>query len=155
MNLLCRNRRTTEISLTWVRMIVTRLLIFNIAIDASLTMVVGQVGSNINMYFHISGACPFHNVTRILGVVANWADVALAINRLIAVCFPFLYTHFASGKVGGSVCGLTWLIGIVVVILLRSGIGSFFKEVRSIWFLSYGYYLRFRTVFIAHVGVCS
>ena len=116
-------------------------------------MVVGQVGSNISMYFHISGACPIHNVTRILGVVANWADVALAINRLIAVCFPFLYTHFASGKVGGSVCGLTWLIGIVVVVLLRSGIGSFFKEVRSIWFLSvitsgFGQFLLLMSAFV-------
>ena len=79
----------------------TRLLIINIAIAAFLAMVVGQTGTNIYIYFHISGSCSFHVINSILIdiVAANWAEVTLALNRMIAVCYPHQYNRFSSGKV--------------------------------------------------------
>ena len=108
----------------------TRLLVINAALCAFLTMAVGQVGFNAYFYSRQSGACHVFIVNLITGTVANWAEVALAINRLVAVCYPQHYNRVASTSFGTLLCGLTWLIGASVIGFMGSGIGSSFREVQ-------------------------
>ena len=108
----------------------TRLLILNIATSSFLLLAIGQVGALIHLHAGLPNACPFFIFNTLIFTVVNWADVALAINRMFAVCYPHQYGRIASTRNSIYLYGATWVISVGIVALTGSGLGSSFQETR-------------------------
>ena len=108
----------------------TRVLIINLAASSFLFVAPGQAVMMVYLYSPLANPCPFFIFDTILATAANWSDVSLAFNRMIAVCYPHHYRRVSSCKAGGLICAVTWLLSGLIVGLSASGFGSWFKEVR-------------------------
>ncbi|OWA52611.1 hypothetical protein BV898_17059 [Hypsibius exemplaris] len=56
----------------------------------------------------------------------NWAEASLAVNRLVAVIFPFAYKVWSTRKVTGMMIVLSWLISVASYLPNCFGVGGQF-----------------------------
>ena len=82
------------------------------------------------IFFHAPhGACPFFAFYNFLLIVTSWADVALAINRVVAVSLPHHYDSIASIRVTSIMTFIVWVIGSIVVSLMLLGKGLHYQQI--------------------------
>ncbi|GAV08337.1 hypothetical protein RvY_18047 [Ramazzottius varieornatus] len=109
----------------------TRILLINMATAAFLRQAFVQSGVLVFTYKHIANSCPFYAFGNVVVAVANWAELALSINRVFAVSYPHLYKRISAIGVSLWVCAVTWMVGIIITVLLGLGGGSQYKEMHS------------------------
>ena len=109
----------------------TRILILNLAATSLLHVTLGQPVAMAYQYRSLPNPCPFSIFGVLLVTTANWSDVSLAFNRMVAVCYPHYYSQMSTRKAGCALWIGTWSLGGVIVGLIASGLGSEFREVRS------------------------
>ncbi|GAV01358.1 hypothetical protein RvY_12082 [Ramazzottius varieornatus] len=71
-------------------------------------------------------SCSFFAGTIFFVTATNWSDVPLAINRIVAICFPLYYRSFNTRLVSCVMIILSWVVPLALVLLTFFRIGAAF-----------------------------
>lgn len=61
--------------------------------------------------------------------VVSWSDMMIAINRMVAICFPYSYPKWTEKKALIIMMIIPWCSGVTTIGCLRLGIGGVFRSV--------------------------
>ncbi|GAV00040.1 hypothetical protein RvY_10950-2 [Ramazzottius varieornatus] len=104
-----------------------RLLIANLAFSSFLLSTIFLLPIDVGVHTGYRIPCaPYYVGFHLTMVVCSWADVALSVNRVIAICFPHHYDRCKTVKVSLILAIAPWLLAAVFVILAELKIGSVF-----------------------------
>ncbi|GAV04957.1 hypothetical protein RvY_15155 [Ramazzottius varieornatus] len=81
----------------------------------------------------VSSPCSVMSVAFFFGTAVSWADVGLAINRTVAICFPFYYNIFRSQKVTWLLIAFSWSLSIGIAVLTATETGVRFLYLQKIY----------------------
>ncbi|GAU91392.1 hypothetical protein RvY_03652-2 [Ramazzottius varieornatus] len=80
----------------------------------------------------ISSPCAVISVVFFFATAVSWADVGLAVNRTVAICFPFYYDTFRSQKVTWALIAFSWSLSTVIALLTATETGVKFLYLQKL-----------------------
>ena len=80
---------------------------------------------------YIPSSCDLVCATIFFMAVVSWADVCLAINRTVAICFPHRYDIFRRRKITWTLIVSSWTISAAIAVLARTQTGVTFVTLNS------------------------
>ena len=106
-----------------------RLLILNLALCGLVLSAGWFPATTLVSYFSQQRAptsCAFFAGTIFFVTATNWADVPIAINRMVAICYPHHYRPFNSKKISLLMIVASWCVGLIPAILTTFRMGAMY-----------------------------
>ncbi|GAV07065.1 hypothetical protein RvY_16948 [Ramazzottius varieornatus] len=109
----------------------------------------------------VPNICLLYPLNHVTQNAATWAEVALAANRIIAICFPLKYDRWVTKRSSLCMIAIVWAISIAIVALFLLHIGAQYVKPPNAYAClptikdGFGVFLSFATSNIPHSLVAA